>query len=475
MAAREHQGLQIALIIFVMLTIVLSVTTFMFFSNYDEEKTKSDTYLTDKRTAETVMKTQLDESNELRRLIGVDPKIEIKDVTEQFNKDMATHGGTFPDNEKNYRHLVEHLVAQHRLVSAQLSDRDARETDLQRKITADETAKATEIQTYKDDVANGSDDLKAERERFNQDREKHKADGVAIAQQLEEKRKEQEDNNKKFSDEITRLGSEITKILDTNKKLQDRIEGDVKIVSLADGKITWVNQKTRTVWLNQGAADGLIRQTSFSVVAADENNPASAPKKAKIEVTNIQGPHLAEARIVDDDIRNPIMPGDQILSPVYSPGRAQHFALAGFMDLNKDGLSDRSTVRDMIRMNGGVIDAEVADDGKVTGQITSNTNFLIKGDRATDKTVTEGVMKGIEAIEKQAQTYAVRTMSVADLIAQMGYQSPDRVVNLDKNARSEDFKPRFPDGVQPRAPSPVRPFPPRRPGEDDATTKKSAY
>ncbi len=38
MAARENQGLQIALIIFVMLTIVLSVTTYIFFDNYKKEK-----------------------------------------------------------------------------------------------------------------------------------------------------------------------------------------------------------------------------------------------------------------------------------------------------------------------------------------------------------------------------------------------------------------------------------------------------
>lgn len=474
MAAREHQGLQIALIIFVMLTIVLSVTTFMFFSNYDEEKTKSDRFLADKRQAETVMKTQLDEANEFRRIIGADPKADLKAVVDQFDKDMATHGGTFPDNEKNYRHLIEHLLAQYQIISKQITDRDARETELQNKITSDETAKKTEIKTYVASVDKHDADLKAERERFNQDREKHKADGVAIAQQLEEKRKEQEDIAKRNNDEITRLAGELTKLLDTNKKLVGRIEGDVKIVAQADGKVTWVNQKTRTVWLNQGAADGLIRQTSFSVIAANENNPAQAPKKAKIEVTSIQGPHLAEARIVEDNIRDPIMPGDQILSPVYSPGRAQHFALAGFMDLNKDGLSDRATVRDMIRMNGGVIDAEVADDGTPIGEINSGTNFLVKGDRATDKTVTEAVMNGIQAIEKQADTYAVRRMSLADLVVQMGYQSPDRVVNLDKNARAEDFRPRFPNGVQPRAPSPVKPFP-ERPADDETTKKKSAY
>ena len=41
MAARENQGLQIALIIFVMLTIILIVTTYFFFSSFQQERDKS--------------------------------------------------------------------------------------------------------------------------------------------------------------------------------------------------------------------------------------------------------------------------------------------------------------------------------------------------------------------------------------------------------------------------------------------------
>ena len=40
MASRENQGLQIALILFVMMTVVLSVTTFLFFRKYQEEQLK---------------------------------------------------------------------------------------------------------------------------------------------------------------------------------------------------------------------------------------------------------------------------------------------------------------------------------------------------------------------------------------------------------------------------------------------------
>ena len=40
MAARENQGLHIALIIFVILTIMLIVTTYIFFSNFQQERDK---------------------------------------------------------------------------------------------------------------------------------------------------------------------------------------------------------------------------------------------------------------------------------------------------------------------------------------------------------------------------------------------------------------------------------------------------
>ncbi len=39
--ARENQGLQIGLIIFVMLTIVLGVTTYLFFRQYEEATIKA--------------------------------------------------------------------------------------------------------------------------------------------------------------------------------------------------------------------------------------------------------------------------------------------------------------------------------------------------------------------------------------------------------------------------------------------------
>ncbi len=64
MAARENQGLQIALIVFVMLTIILIVTTFLFFQNYREEQTKNKTLDEASRKAATDREAAKQESNE---------------------------------------------------------------------------------------------------------------------------------------------------------------------------------------------------------------------------------------------------------------------------------------------------------------------------------------------------------------------------------------------------------------------------
>ena len=68
--ARENQGLQIALIIFVMLTIILGVTTYLFFRQSEEAFNKAK-----QNQEEATKKTQLcdkanEDADELKRLIG---------------------------------------------------------------------------------------------------------------------------------------------------------------------------------------------------------------------------------------------------------------------------------------------------------------------------------------------------------------------------------------------------------------------
>jgi hypothetical protein len=94
--ARENQGLQIALIIFVMLTIVLGVTTFIFFRQHDEAvvelKKKSD----EAATSTTENHNLQEKNKQLKKILGF-PETEKEDaIDEAWRKDMVTFAGTYP-------------------------------------------------------------------------------------------------------------------------------------------------------------------------------------------------------------------------------------------------------------------------------------------------------------------------------------------------------------------------------------------
>jgi len=80
-------------------------------------------------------------------------------------------------------------------------------------------------------------------------------------------------------------------------------------------------------------------------------------------VVNV-GEHISEARILEDKPSNPIIAGDIVHTPAWSPGQRVHFALAMKMDINKDRIDDYDMVKNIILLNGGVIDAELRPDGQ---------------------------------------------------------------------------------------------------------------
>ena len=70
MAARENQGLQIALIIFVILTIILIVTTYMFFSSSQKEKEANKALASDNSNKDNQAREAARESEALKNTLG---------------------------------------------------------------------------------------------------------------------------------------------------------------------------------------------------------------------------------------------------------------------------------------------------------------------------------------------------------------------------------------------------------------------
>ena len=165
------------------------------------------------------------------------------------------------------------------------------------------------------------------------------------------------------------------------KMLQERVRQKDRTIAqlrgaetpLTAGRIIRVNQKRGLAWINLGELDHLPRQLNFAVYNGDASSEELAIRKGAIEVTQVIGPHLAEVRILEDEIANPIIEGDQISTPLWQPGRVERFGLAGFLDIDGDHESDRMMIHDMIANAGGLIDVELDDAGKKTGDMSLDT------------------------------------------------------------------------------------------------------
>jgi hypothetical protein len=142
-----------------------------------------------------------------------------------------------------------------------------------------------------------------------------------------------------------------------------------------DGKVLQVSQHSRIAIINLGRDDLLRTGLLFQVYPTRGGTLQSRTAKATLEVTRILGPHRSEARILSDRDTNPVLPGDAVDSMTWQPGEPAHFALAGLLDLDGDGKSDRLKVHALIKKQGGVIDAEVDERGERSGRVTHNTRY----------------------------------------------------------------------------------------------------
>lgn len=434
----EHQGLQIAVIIFVILTIALSITTFTFFKQSEEAAKKSAEDAARAKKADADLRNLLDEVSKMKTYIGVDNSDTIDKIGETYNGDMDAFASSLPLTARNYKvaltTLRENFLKadderkQERVELNNLKTRiDQIETEFKNLLTA----QTTEAKTAGQKLIEAQNEFKKQDDSHVKQKDDLLASKKTLQDELDQIKKDHESEVKKLAIDIKRIQGVNESQADVIEKLRDTT------FEVADGEIRWVNQKASTVWVNLGRADSLPKQLTFSVWGRDENDVARRDAKAKIEVTQILGEHMAEARIVQDSSKDPILPGDKIYTPLWHPGRPERFALAGFIDINRDELSDLDMIKDLITMRGSAIDAVVGEDGKIVGPgLTLETRYLVLG-----KPPKQFVEKGYTEIQKQAREFGVQIITLEKFLDHMGWKDPNRVVQFGRSADARDFPP----------------------------------
>ena len=444
---RASQGLQVLLIIFVMLTVVLGVTTYLYNKRADEA-TKAAVVEKDAKTkVQGDLDTKQKECDRLKKWIGYADQA-TDDIQKHFDEDMQTYGNakkTDADNKAggdaavldSYANVLKSLakviqdrsddVIRARELYAQLDtkyqNREKNHIDAMNTLTANYDTLNGTVKKIADEFGEKQKATDAEIVRDTQAVSKIKTEAEKVANAAVEEKKAAEA-------QVRKKEKDIKDILDKQEKVT-RQEMDVP-----SGEITWVSLPNKLVWINRGRSDDLPRQTKFTVYSAGSNSGAAAVKKGTIEVVRIEGDHSAQCRILTDILADPMMTGDKVFTPLWSPGQRNHFALTGIMNLDGDGRNQLGTVQRLINENGGAVDCWLDETGHKQGQITANTRYIVVGD-APDKSSAD-FLKNHGDILRDADRYRVQTMKLSDFKQQMGYEKSSSVEYFGRGGAPSD-------------------------------------
>lgn len=468
MARSESQGLQIAVILFTMLTVGLSISTYMYYASYEKAVDARKQAEAGKKSADDNVSSMTARLKTFEYILG---KAEVtreqvdtdraagkldafaETALKDFDNNMKQVAEVNPEGAKSYPTAAINLLpvieqrggqtvdltAEKNLLTTKVQDVEKREVERTKAAEAGFQSKVKDLEGVqagfakeRDDSVKLLNDLKAQ---------------LAAQAAAAKKQKDEDDKAKNvFSEKIGKLEEMLTSANQEITKLR-KSGPDFEI---PDGEITYINQRERLAWINIGSADGLARQTTFTVYDHDENGVSTTGKsKASIEVIRVLEPHLAECRILKDEIKNPILRGDKIYTPAWSPGTRLHFALNGMLDIDGDGISDNARIRNIILLNGGIIDAEVTNEGKRSGAMTHQTRYLVRGKAPSERELSgdegKNALAAYGRLLDDAERYGAEVIDATRFLGLMGWKEQERTTNIgEKRVATEQFRERRP-------------------------------
>jgi len=218
--------------------------------------------------------------------------------------------------------------------------------------------------------------------------EKRSADH--ILRELETMREKLADLKKENDDIDDRLRTAMrAAIANSELKIRKLERKVVRLDLLASeppkAKILAVDAGQQFVRLNVGTAERVKPGLTFSVFGDGQYRP-DAERKASVEIVEVIDAHLCRARVTElrNAVRQPLVVGDLLYNPSWTPGLRDRVAILGIIDLDGDGQDDTPRFVAALEQQGVIVDLwldakELAFKGQ-RREITFQTNFLILGE-----------------------------------------------------------------------------------------------
>ncbi|MEI8379475.1 MAG: hypothetical protein WCJ09_05070 [Planctomycetota bacterium] len=445
-ASNKPGAVHYALIVFVMISVVLGILTYNFHQNYSTEAAKAFEKTNEVANISKKFAAEIDKVEVLKKLIGIthelvydpaDPK-NANTVKAAGLADIAKSGGkeagvNYTETLKKLREAITALEADRdskaTLVATLQAELKEQSDRLNKKVVTADAAQ-TKAETERRDVFATQDErLKSKQDEV----DRLKQENNTVTSELQQEKEAREKDNKQKNEQIGRLEKHIDFLVNQIDELR-KVSFEV-----GDGLIQRVDNASKTVWINLGEADFLKTRMTFSVYSKDHQGVGRGAEdvKGKIEVTRILGPHIAEARITDDDLFRPMLVNDVLYTPLWSPGLVEKIAFVGLIDLDNDGKSDWEEMKQLLSISGADVDLYIDESGirhPEDAKVSVQTKFLVRGYipepgqvvNEDDKVKLGEVRKQLNELTKEARETGVRIIKLNDFLAHIGFESKRR-------------------------------------------------
>ncbi|MCA9246744.1 MAG: hypothetical protein KDA42_06500 [Planctomycetales bacterium] len=427
MSRREFRAQQAALIIFATLNIVLGATCFWLYPEYQyARKTAAAEAAVAAKQVEITRQAQA-EIDQLKQIIGHAALAPIDEIESAHRQDSALVVSNGAEAVlRPYRRLVEALWITARSVLAR--EKAAREQvdQLAGALSTMEEGHRLVESRFDENTHALEERLRAERDDFAAARSRHEHQTRELGQLVDEKSRAVIEWQESYRQMERRLARQLASLQHDYNRVVEKIR-DFENVEFEkpDGRVSASDPHSDRIVIDLGSEDLLRVGISFAVFPPGDGR-LGTHRKGTIEVTKILAEHVAEARVVNDSLTDPILSGDLIYTPLWQPGQRRHFALVGPLDIDADGRDDRDLVARLIERSGGVIDEELTAAGDRQGGMTIDTRFLVIGRVPSESNARREFMETYGQMIERADQLAVERISLTKLLDLVGYRTQSR-------------------------------------------------
>ncbi len=429
---QRDQGIIITMVIFILLSLILAVLTYVGFNQSNKNFQLFSAADAEAKKNATDLRNKAQEADQLKQMIGYLPSIDTKTITDEHKTAAEIFGANIPgaNEAKGYRNMLLQFDATLKGKIKELADAVGVNQNLQAQYDAVVAQTTAEKSEYLAKMQKAVSDLEEYRASFDKTVSDIRAEGQKTLEELTVVKTDAEAAINQTKAEIGVIEAQRDKISKANEVMIDQLkELKAPTFDREDGKVVTINQTSGVVIVNIGEASGIRPGITFSVYDPVNKKLPIAKSKASIEIVQVIGANTSEARITETMLTDPIQRGDLIYTPIWKPGSPPRFALCGKLAVGGIGLKevdgtayedDLHDIINLVAANGGIVDCYMSLDGTIVGEITADTQFLVKG---TGEGLDDAAMKSMFKLEKDAQLNGVREITLQDFLRRMGWKN----------------------------------------------------